>query len=466
MRPNVSLTLLVFAYLLVGSLYALNTPDWQAPDEPAHYNYVRQLASGFFPVIEPGDYDQEYQSQVISSKFDPLYSVESFEYEDYQPPLYYMFQAPIFSLTGGALRPMRLLSVVLGAGVVVLAYLIAYRLFPGQNWLALTAAVFVAFLPQHVAMLAAVNNDSLAELIIAAILLVVLGLVAGDRAKQPASTSASRLLGFNPGTKRGDRRLVILGVLLGLGLLTKVTVYIMIPLIGVVLLWVNWNNWRSLLRSVLIVFGIAGLMGLAWWVRNLFVYGGIDILGTGAHNAIVVGQPRTVEWIAERGLGSTLLAFFQTSFQSFWGQFGWMGVVMPDWVYLALLLFSLLTVFGFFWALARRGDEWTIDTGNQDLGIITLSTASALLLTGTFMISLALYLGYNLTFVQHQGRYLFPALIPIGIGVAIAWTMLILPVSNRWPAARFLLPLFLAIALIGLDLLALFRFIIPALSSP
>ena len=26
---------------------------------------------------------------------------------------------------------------------------------------------------------------------------------------------------------------------------------------------------------------------------------------------------------------------------------------------------------------------------------------------------------YNLTFVQHQGRYLFPALIPIGLGFAL-----------------------------------------------
>jgi hypothetical protein len=215
-----------------------------------------------------------------------------------------------------------------------------------------------------------------------------------------------------------------------------------------------------------LVFGIAGLMGLTWWVRNLFVYGGIDVLGTGAHNAIVVGQPRTVEWIAERGLGATLLAFVQTTFQSFWGQFGWMGVVMPAWVYQLLFLFSFLTLFGFFWALARPSERWTMKAGQKDLGEITLSTAPALILAGTFLFSLVLYLGYNLTFVQHQGRYLFPALIPIGIGVAIAWMMLILPLVGRWPAARVLLPIFLAIALVGLDLLALFRFIVPALSSP
>ena len=465
MRRYVPLTLLVLAYFLVSGLYAIYTPDWQAPDEPAHYNYVRQLESGRFPVIEPGDYDQEYQSLVISSKFDPQYSVESFEYEDYQPPLYYLLQTPIFSITGGSLQPMRMLSVILGAGVVVLTYFIANRLFQGKEWVALTAAVFVAFLPQHVAMLAAVNNDSLAELIIAAILLVLLGLVMGGRSNHTFRNLASQHQGIYQGSKRRDWELIILGVLLGLGLLTKVTVYILIPLIGSALLWINWNNWRKLLRSLLLVFGIAGLMGLAWWVRNLIVYGGIDILGTGAHNAIVVGQPRTVEWIAERGLGATLLAFVRTTFQSFWGQFGWMGVVMPAWIYITLFLFTILTVIGFFWALVRRRNQWAIDAGPQDLGESTFSMASVLLLAGTFVISLVLYLAYNLTFVQHQGRYLFPALIPIGIGVAIAWMKLVMPVASRWPTARVLLPFALAIALIGLDLLALFRFIIPALSS-
>ncbi|MDI6834774.1 MAG: MarR family winged helix-turn-helix transcriptional regulator, partial [Rhizobiaceae bacterium] len=31
-------------YLALASLYAIRTPAWQAPDEPAHYNYIRQIA--------------------------------------------------------------------------------------------------------------------------------------------------------------------------------------------------------------------------------------------------------------------------------------------------------------------------------------------------------------------------------------------------------------------------------------
>jgi 4-amino-4-deoxy-L-arabinose transferase-like glycosyltransferase len=437
-------------------LYAVFTPDWQAPDEPAHYNYIRQLAAGRFPRIEPGDYSQIYQSEVISSRFNPRYSVTPFEYEDYQPPLYYLLQTPVFLLSGGQIEALRLMSVLLGAGVVILTYFAADRLFPGRQWLALTAAAFVAFLPQHVAMVASVNNDSLAELLIAAIILVLLAIAAGG------SGAGRESSGERDGGGEGISDiwlLILLGVLLGLGFLTKVTVYILAPVAAAVLLWRYWRRRRELVKAGLLVFGVAFLIGVGWWIRNLNVYGGIDFLGTAAHNAIVVGQPRTAEWIADRGLGGTLRAFAQTTFQSFWGQFGWMGVVMPAWVYRPLMLFTALTLAGVAWLVIRREDPTGAETKRP------VSTAAALLiLGGTLAMSLLVYLSYNVTFVQHQGRYLFSALVPIGIGVAVAWAALIRPLARRYPATVYLLPLGLALALVALDLVALFRFIVPALS--
>jgi 4-amino-4-deoxy-L-arabinose transferase-like glycosyltransferase len=448
MRRFAPVVVLLLVYLVVASLYAIYTPDWQAPDEPAHYNYIRQLAAGRMPVIEPGDYAQIYQSEVISSRFDPRYSVVPFSYEDYQPPLYYLLQTPVFRLTDGRLQALRLVSVILGAGVVLLTYVVASRLFPGRTWLALTAAAFVAFLPQHVAMLAAVNNDSLAELLIAAIVLVLFAIAAGRQRDQS---------GGKQGADFG--LLFLLGVLLGLGFLTKVTVYILAPVAAAVLLWRYWGRWRDLALAGLLAFGVAFLIGLGWWIRNLSVYGGVDILGTVAHNAVVVGQPRTAEWIAERGLAGTLQAFLQTTFQSFWGQFGWMGVVMPAWVYRPLLLFSLLTLAGLGWVVIRRNrpDDKLSARPSWRLGAL-------LILGGTFAMSLLVYLSYNVTFVQHQGRYLFSALLPIGIAVAIAWAALLRPLVKRRPEMAYLLPLGLAIALVALDLLALFRFIVPSLS--
>ncbi|MEZ4646343.1 MAG: hypothetical protein R3E31_27065 [Chloroflexota bacterium] len=92
------------------------TPAWQAPDEPAHYNYVRQLAMGHWPVMELGDYDEAYKNEVIGSGFAPQYDVSVITYEDWQPPLYYLLLTPVFWLTNGSMLALRLVSLLLGAG--------------------------------------------------------------------------------------------------------------------------------------------------------------------------------------------------------------------------------------------------------------------------------------------------------------------------------------------------------------
>ncbi len=123
--------LLLLVYLALATLFAIRTPAWQAPDEPAHYNYVRQLVDGNLPIIAPGDWDQTYLGQVVGAEFDPAYLVTGLTYEDWQPPLYYLLQAPLYRLSGGSLTAMRLLSVALGAGVVLLAYVVGRAVVTG-----------------------------------------------------------------------------------------------------------------------------------------------------------------------------------------------------------------------------------------------------------------------------------------------------------------------------------------------
>src|SRR4051812_3142399 len=113
------IALIVLIYLVIGTLYAVKTPAWQVPDEPAHYNYVRQLATtGELPVIRPGDWDNDYLNKIKDQKFSAAAlgdRLSSIQYEDHQPPLYYVLEAPVYSATQGNLSAMRLLSVLLGA---------------------------------------------------------------------------------------------------------------------------------------------------------------------------------------------------------------------------------------------------------------------------------------------------------------------------------------------------------------
>ncbi|MFQ5814293.1 MAG: glycosyltransferase family 39 protein, partial [Anaerolineae bacterium] len=159
------------AYLVIGILYAVKTPPWQVPDEPAHYNYVKYLAENYrLPVLRMGDYPHDYLEEIKANRFPPEMSIEPLRYEFHQPPLYYVLAAVVYKLFAGKLLPLRLLSVLLGCCLLWVAYHVAKEIFPGDEALALGATAFVAFVPMHIAITAAVNNDTLAELILAVIL--------------------------------------------------------------------------------------------------------------------------------------------------------------------------------------------------------------------------------------------------------------------------------------------------------
>src|SRR5205814_1821819 len=55
-----ALLAILLIYVGLASGYALATPRWNNPDEPAHYNYIAYLGrTGQFPVLQPGDWDSQ-----------------------------------------------------------------------------------------------------------------------------------------------------------------------------------------------------------------------------------------------------------------------------------------------------------------------------------------------------------------------------------------------------------------------
>lgn len=431
------LAVILVAYLIIGTLFAVYTPAWQVPDEPAHYNYVRALVEERrLPVLQMGDYPHDYLEQIKARGFPPDMSIASIRYEFHQPPLYYLLAAPVFAVTRGALLPLRLFSLLLGAGVILLAYAAVKALFPDRPPLALATAAFVAFLPQHVAMMAGVENDSLAELILAAVLWQLL------------------LFVHDQGKNQSRRRAAILGILIGLGLLTKTTDYLALPLVALAL-GLRWRQDRTDARRLaFLIFGLALLIGLPWWMRDQAVYGGLDLLGLGRHDWVVNGQPRTAEWLATYGVAGFARRFVQTTFQSFWGQFGWMGVVLDQRIYAGLALMSGLVGLGLALRLAdmlfsshplcllsrRVREEGSrslssgLGRGGWGMEVEPGQADGLILMAALVLLTVATYLWYNTKFVQHQGRYLFPALIPIGLAVAIGLRRLLQPDGARLAA--------------------------------
>jgi 4-amino-4-deoxy-L-arabinose transferase-like glycosyltransferase len=390
-------TLILVAYLIVGSLYAAGTPIWQAPDEPAHYNYIRSLAEGRgFPVMEPGDYDQAYISRLTTEAFPPEMSVLSLEYEDHQPPLYYLLAVPIYWVSGGSVLSLRLFSLMLGGAAVAMVFLILREFCPTQLGIAWFGGGLVAFIPQYVAMMASVNNDALVMVLLWLWLWLAL-----------------RYL-------RGHASALSLGVVAGGLLLTKSTAYGVIPL---ALLAVYFHYRRAGMslrwagRQLAMILVPALLLGGLWWGRNVTVYGWPDLMGLIRHNEVVFGQPQTADWIARDGVVSFLRNAIWTTFRSFWGQFGWMGVVLDLRIYQGLAIFSSLTIYGALWRLLDA-----VQAG------VEVRQREALALVGSSaLINFGMFVAYNLTFVQHQGRYLFPALPLLALGAALGWERLAEP---------------------------------------
>jgi len=436
------LALIVLAYLVVATLYAIKTPAWQVPDEPAHYNYVAQVAqNGCCPVLKPGDWDNDYLEAIKAQRFSPASvgtRLNTIQYEDHQPPLFYLLNAPFYTWSGGNLTVLRLLSVVLGAGVMILAWAVVRVVFPAQAWLALATAAFVAFLPQHVAMMAGVENDSLAELIVGLTLLASVQYLSSPRATLRWST-------------------LILGILAGAAFVTKLTIYFpVIAAVGLAILLRAYRERWNLSRLITLSMWAAVpalIIGGIWWARNISTYGDVaDFMAQKAHDEVVVGQLRASDYVTQHGgVGAWLRDGAQITFQSFWGQFGWMGVLMPSALYTLLLVFSLVIVVGagIAWVRWRRGLS-------RVQGEALLIFAAAVLLT------LVEFVGYNLKFVQFQGRYLYPALIPIALFVAVGlagWASLI---ASRWPAVKWaivIIPCLFA----ALDVYLLYRVIVPNL---
>jgi len=436
--------LILLGYVIVGSLFAIQTPDWQAPDEPAHFNYVAQVTDSCCPIIEDGDWQSEYQQQLTRVRFNAefLDRLDTIQYEDHQPPLYYLLATIPYAMFGQSLTAVRLFSMLLGAIVVVLTYLIGRRVFPNHPHIALGAMALVAFHPQHLSIITSVNNDALAEVVIAVALLWLV------RYLQNENVPVWQF-----------------GLIMAIGLLTKATTYFLagvIPLAILLKWYADKRPAKALIQAWTVFLVIAIGIGGLWWVRNIGLYGFPDFLGLRAHDVIVADQLRTADYIAENGVDVYTSEMARVTFNSFWGQFGWMAVpldnVLGGWVYRGFAILMLVGASGLVIARLPRKTESDSTPESRRIQLHVWVIISL-----TLILAVLAYLYYNSEFLQWQGRYMFPGLIPFALVIVYgvdAWRDRLL---SRWELSRWLTPLaFMSLAL--LDLYLLFAVIVPNLS--
>jgi hypothetical protein len=130
------------------------------------------------------------------------------------------------------------------------------------------------------------------------------------------------------------------------------------------------------------------------------------------HELVVVGQPRFEAFdlmIAQ--------SWLTTTFRSFWVQLGWMSVPARFEAYVALAGVTVLAGAGLLILMGRALFGRSELTPVQKRGLTLLAIWA--------IIVAAQLAAYNLRFIQAQGRYLFPALLPIALGFILGWRELV-----------------------------------------
>lgn len=461
-------------FVLFGFLYAVVTPLFEASDELWHYPMVQHLSrGGALPVQDPGN-------------------VGPWRQEASQPPLYYylMGWATAWIDTGDmpqvrwlnphvdngiitpdgninlaihtsaekwpwrgaalAVRLIRLLSVLMGAGAVFFTYLLAGEFFDDEPS-RLAAAGLVAFTPMFAFISGAVNNDNLASLLSAAILFILVRL-------------------SNQQSVISHRQSFILGILLGLAALTKQSALGLYPLAGITLLvsllrrisQPELRNLQSAIRNhssffILhssFVFLPALIIPSWWYYRNLVLYG--DLLGWSAFIA-VLGKRAAPASLAQ------LWGERESFTRSYWGLFGGVNVPMSDWVYTALNTIALAALLGlaafFLRQLASLLRAVPTSTSRFSLRRLTPVLPYAILFAHLALILYGLVTWATVTW-SSQGRLVFSGISAIAVLLVLGLRMII-PARIR-PFALGAIVLFMA----AVTAASPFAFIAPAYADP
>ena len=436
---HVLLACLLIGYVVITAAYSVINPLFEAPDEHYHYFTVQYIAdNGTLPVAQTPD------------------TAIFIEQEAAQPPLYYWLGSwlirPIDTagsqnqlwlnprvVMGDASSPtninrvvhdveseaflwqgyvlaghvLRFFSLAFGVGTLLLIWASTQVMWPTARERGLFAVGIVAFLPQFNFLHSYINND--VAVIFFATLTVYL------------------LLRLWKGVQSTYLNVIVIGVVVGLAMLSKTAgLLLLVYAVGFVLV-AGWHQRRSVIETLLRGFALgSSALAVAGWLlwRNWTLYG--DISAANQFVAIAGGDE-----------GFTLGEILGQSggiWRSLIAVFGWFNVVPPVWVYWlwgALVVIALLAAVG---AVVQAKER---------------SPLLIMLLFGWIAIVYAGMVAFMLRTPAAQGRLLLPAILPLvmplALGMDYLWRRLgrpvvavlaILPVVSVWCLLAVIRPIY------------------------
>lgn len=475
LAPPAPLIGILSVALILGVVWSLVTPPFQAPDENPHFGYVQQLAekselpgipgrpvysseqlaaasvsnstqTSGVPDTKPTWSRSIYQQWLSRSKATPKGQRADgggANPASSNPPLYYLLEAGIYRAAAGSdlftrLTVLRLGSVFFLLIAVMAVWLLAGELFKKERLAQITAASLVALEPMITFICGSVSPDSML------IALWSLTLWVGVHMLRRGITIASAF--------------ALLSIV-GAACVVKATSYALIPAALMVLVVSTWRKRKELTWRSRVAIGISTVAGIGTTLGIWFT-----IAHGSNHNVAAqvseLSASQTVSHTNIRELLSYVWQFYlpnypgQTPFRGIsslplydvwlkgsWGSFGWLEVPFPNSVYLALAAacaVATIAAVKTMWSRRRRIDFAIV----AFFGLVVLALFAGLHWTEYHLIKAG-------AGAFNQGRYLLPL---IGIAAVIG------VLASRAFGQR------LRVAVVGLFLIALFGLQVLALA--
>jgi hypothetical protein len=429
-------------FIILGLGYTTLTPIFENSDETLHYPYVKHLADGQgLPVATPGQlWNQEgtqhplYYAIVAASTFwidsDNLLEhsqrnphwlfteVRALINDNQNLVLHGPMDAFPYRRAALAIHIGRWWSLAFGLLTVVCTFLIARHLFPTNLPLIITATTLTALSPQFIRVSATVSNDSLSAA------LTTLTMLFAWKFTEPGITKVSQP-SHSQFTIHNSQftihRPLLLGLLTGLALLTKLSSLTTLFLVAFIIFLrlfflseIHQSPLKIMARWLVIIVAITVVLTGWWFWRNYQLYG--EWLATETHLDLA-GR-------ADLSL-SEVWRLRAEAERAYWATFGWGQIRPPEWVYRLLFWFTRLGLIGLILALLTKLIQGP-KSYPLPLKLKEMNFEKIIILLLWAGLNLFLYLRWvmDVGSVSHT-RLVFPAIAAISLLLALGWHALL-----------------------------------------